>query len=160
MCMKELTFLQNYLVYIIYELLASPLYFFMKLFCIQFISFIYELLISPLFNFQLCTGIDEKSVGSSFQLVFAPIDDHFPDDTPLISSGFRVIPLDMKTVKHCQRPYFFYLFFPLFRQLLGFLVAIILSRLSFAIIQNGSLICYNLIRIKCKIVHLPLHILF
>ncbi|KAG2555351.1 homeobox-leucine zipper protein HOX10-like [Panicum virgatum] len=46
---------------------------------------------------QLCTGIDEKSVGSSFQLVFAPIDDHFPDDTPLISSGFRVIPLDMKT---------------------------------------------------------------
>ncbi|KAG8073100.1 hypothetical protein GUJ93_ZPchr0006g41279 [Zizania palustris] len=45
---------------------------------------------------QLCTGIDEKSVGSSFQLVFAPIDD-FPDETPLISSGFRVIPLDMKT---------------------------------------------------------------
>lgn len=46
---------------------------------------------------QLCTGIDEKSVGSSFQLVFAPIDEHFPDDAPLISSGFRVIPLDMKT---------------------------------------------------------------
>jgi homeobox-leucine zipper protein len=39
-------------------------------------------------------------VGSSFQLVFAPIDEHFPDDAPLISSGFRVIPLDMKTVKH------------------------------------------------------------
>jgi hypothetical protein len=52
---------------------------------------------------QLCTGIDEKSVGSSFQLVFAPIDD-FPDETPLISSGFRVIPLDMKTVKCCQIP--------------------------------------------------------
>ena len=92
--------------------------------------------------------------------MFAPIDDHFPDDTPLISSGFRVIPLDMKTVKHCQRHTFSIYFFPLFRQLLGFLVAIILSRLSFAIIQNGSLICYNLIRIKCKIVHLPLHILF
>jgi len=46
---------------------------------------------------QLCTGIDEKSVGSSFQLVFAPIDEHFPDDAPLISSGFRVIPLDVKT---------------------------------------------------------------
>ncbi|CAD6201581.1 unnamed protein product [Miscanthus lutarioriparius] len=46
---------------------------------------------------QLCSGIDEKSVGSSFQLVFAPIDEHFPDDAPLISSGFRVIPLDMKT---------------------------------------------------------------
>jgi homeobox-leucine zipper protein len=48
--------------------------------------------------FQLCTGIDEKSMGSCFQLVFAPIDELFPDDAPLISSGFRVIPLDMKTV--------------------------------------------------------------
>jgi len=28
MCMEGLTFLQNYLVYIIYELLTSPLYFF------------------------------------------------------------------------------------------------------------------------------------
>ena len=58
-------------------------------------------------------------MGSSFQLVFAPIDEHFPDDAPLISSGFRVIPLDMKTVKHCQRLYFFLSIFPL-RQLLGF----------------------------------------
>jgi hypothetical protein len=47
---------------------------------------------------QLCTGIDEKSMGSCFQLVSAPIDELFPDDAPLISSGFRVIPLDMKTV--------------------------------------------------------------
>ncbi|CAN6317089.1 unnamed protein product [Urochloa humidicola] len=46
---------------------------------------------------QLCTGIDEKSMGSCFQLVFAPIDELFPDDAPLISSGFRVIPLDIKT---------------------------------------------------------------
>ncbi|VAH04400.1 unnamed protein product [Triticum turgidum subsp. durum] len=46
---------------------------------------------------QFCTGIDEKSMGSCFQLVFAPIDELFPDDAPLISSGFRVIPLDMKT---------------------------------------------------------------
>uniref|UniRef100_A0A804NMV5 Homeobox-leucine zipper protein REVOLUTA n=1 Tax=Zea mays TaxID=4577 RepID=A0A804NMV5_MAIZE len=46
---------------------------------------------------QLCTGIYEKSVGSSFQLVFASIDEHFSDDAPLISSSFRVIPLDMKT---------------------------------------------------------------
>lgn len=61
-----------------------------------------SLLIYP-YLLQLCTGIDEKSVGSSFQLVFAPIDD-FPDETPLISSGFRVIPLDMKTVKCCQIP--------------------------------------------------------
>ena len=50
-------------------------------------------------------------MGSSFQLVFAPIDEHFPDDASLISSGFRVIPLDMKTVKHCQQHYLF-LFFP------------------------------------------------
>jgi hypothetical protein len=50
-------------------------------------------------------------VGSSFQLVFAPIDEHFPDDAPLISSGFRVIPLDVKTVKHCQQHYLFP-FFP------------------------------------------------
>ncbi|CAD6205358.1 unnamed protein product [Miscanthus lutarioriparius] len=46
---------------------------------------------------QLCTGIDEKSMGSCFQLVFAPIDELFPDDAPLISSGFRVIPLGIKT---------------------------------------------------------------
>ncbi|KAG2548409.1 homeobox-leucine zipper protein HOX9 [Panicum virgatum] len=46
---------------------------------------------------QLCTGIDEKSMGSCFQLVFAPVDELFPDDAPLISSGFRVIPLDIKT---------------------------------------------------------------
>jgi hypothetical protein len=43
-------------------------------------------------------------VGSSFQLVFAPIAD-FPDDAPLISSGFRVIPLDTKTVKHFHPHY-------------------------------------------------------
>nr|AAQ98963.1 homeodomain leucine-zipper protein Hox9 [Oryza sativa Japonica Group] len=46
---------------------------------------------------QLCTGIDEKSMGSCFQLVSAPIDELFPDDAQLISSGFRVIPLNMKT---------------------------------------------------------------
>jgi homeobox-leucine zipper protein len=49
--------------------------------------------------FQLCTGIEEKSMGSCFQLVFAPIDELFPDDAPLISSGFRVIPLDIKSVE-------------------------------------------------------------
>ncbi|TVU30349.1 hypothetical protein EJB05_21965 [Eragrostis curvula] len=46
---------------------------------------------------QLCTGTEEKSMGSCFQLVFAPIDELFPDDAPLISSGFRVIPLGIKT---------------------------------------------------------------
>ncbi|VAH04412.1 unnamed protein product [Triticum turgidum subsp. durum] len=53
---------------------------------------------------QFCTGIDEKSMGSCFQLVFAPIDELFPDDAPLISSGFRVIPLDMKTVEMVHPP--------------------------------------------------------
>ncbi|KAJ3682329.1 hypothetical protein LUZ60_014902 [Juncus effusus] len=46
---------------------------------------------------QLCSGIDENALGSCFQLVFAPIDELFPDDAPLISSGFRVIPLDLKS---------------------------------------------------------------
>jgi hypothetical protein len=44
--------------------------------------------------------MDEKSMGSCFQLVFAPIDELFPDDAPLVSSGFRVIPLDIKTVEY------------------------------------------------------------
>ncbi|KAJ8504596.1 hypothetical protein OPV22_005482 [Ensete ventricosum] len=46
---------------------------------------------------QLCCGIDENSLGACFQLVFAPIDELFPDDAPLLPSGFRVIPLDAKT---------------------------------------------------------------
>jgi homeobox-leucine zipper protein len=48
---------------------------------------------------QLCSGIDENALGSCFQLVFAPIDELFPDDAPLVSSGFRVIPLDLKSVE-------------------------------------------------------------
>ncbi|KAJ6828767.1 homeobox-leucine zipper protein HOX9-like [Iris pallida] len=46
---------------------------------------------------QLCSGIDENAVGACFQLVFAPIDELFPDDAPMLPSGFRVIPLDHKT---------------------------------------------------------------
>lgn len=30
--------------------------------------------------------------------MFAPIDESFADDAPLLPSGFRVIPLDPKTV--------------------------------------------------------------
>ncbi|XP_078427884.1 homeobox-leucine zipper family protein / lipid-binding START domain-containing protein [Wolffia australiana] len=46
---------------------------------------------------QVCSGIDEKSVrGSCCQLIFAPIDESFQDDAPLLPSGFRVIPLDLK----------------------------------------------------------------
>ncbi|XP_041027891.1 homeobox-leucine zipper protein ATHB-14-like isoform X1 [Juglans microcarpa x Juglans regia] len=46
---------------------------------------------------QLCSGVDENAVGASAQLVFAPIDESFADDAPLLPSGFRVIPLDPKT---------------------------------------------------------------
>ena len=48
--------------------------------------------------FQLCSGVDENAAGACAQLVFAPIDESFADDAPLLPSGFRVIPLDGKTV--------------------------------------------------------------
>lgn len=48
------------------------------------------------FTRQLCSGVDE--IGACAQLVFAPIDESFADDVPLLASGFRVIPLDPKTV--------------------------------------------------------------
>ncbi|KAF6167858.1 hypothetical protein GIB67_027636 [Kingdonia uniflora] len=43
---------------------------------------------------QICRGLDETVVGVFSELVFAPIDEMFPDDAPLIPSGFRIIPLD------------------------------------------------------------------
>ncbi|KAK9268159.1 hypothetical protein L1049_010601 [Liquidambar formosana] len=46
---------------------------------------------------QLCSGVDENAAGACAQLVFAPIDESFADDAPLLPSGFRVIPLDPKT---------------------------------------------------------------
>nr|DAA05766.1 TPA_inf: class III HD-Zip protein REV1 [Lotus japonicus] len=45
---------------------------------------------------QLCSGIDEDAVGACCELIFAPIDEMFPDDAPLVPSGFRIIPLDSK----------------------------------------------------------------
>ncbi|XP_019447870.1 PREDICTED: homeobox-leucine zipper protein REVOLUTA-like [Lupinus angustifolius] len=45
---------------------------------------------------QICSGIDENSVGPCSELIFAPIDEMFPDDAPLVPSGFRIIPLDSK----------------------------------------------------------------
>ncbi|KAK9676717.1 hypothetical protein RND81_11G095000 [Saponaria officinalis] len=45
---------------------------------------------------QICGGIDENAVGACSELVFAPIDEMFPDDAPLLPSGFRIIPLDSK----------------------------------------------------------------
>ncbi|OEL27512.1 Homeobox-leucine zipper protein HOX33 [Dichanthelium oligosanthes] len=45
---------------------------------------------------ELCSGVDENAPGACAQLVFAPIDESFADDAPLLPSGFRVIPLDDK----------------------------------------------------------------
>ncbi|XP_073029186.1 homeobox-leucine zipper protein ATHB-14-like [Primulina eburnea] len=49
---------------------------------------------------QLCNGIDETTSGACAQLVFAPIDESFGDDAPLLPSGFHVIPLDNKSDGH------------------------------------------------------------
>ncbi|XP_062014996.1 homeobox-leucine zipper protein REVOLUTA [Rosa rugosa] len=46
---------------------------------------------------QICSGVDENAVGACSELVFAPIDEMFPDDAPLLPSGFRIIPLESKT---------------------------------------------------------------
>ncbi|CAN4105451.1 unnamed protein product [Withania somnifera] len=46
---------------------------------------------------QLCSGVDENAAGSCAQLVFAPIDESFGEDAPLLPSGFRVIPLEPKS---------------------------------------------------------------
>ncbi|WOG87592.1 hypothetical protein DCAR_0206822 [Daucus carota subsp. sativus] len=46
---------------------------------------------------QLCCGVDENAVGACSELVFAPIDEMFPDDAPLLPSGFRIIPLESKS---------------------------------------------------------------
>ncbi|CAF2290485.1 unnamed protein product [Brassica napus] len=49
---------------------------------------------------QLCSGVDEDVVGGCAQLVFAPIDESFADDAPLLPSGFRVIPLEPKSTSN------------------------------------------------------------
>ncbi|KMZ65808.1 Homeobox-leucine zipper protein HOX32 [Zostera marina] len=49
-----------------------------------------------MFLLQLCSGIDESASGGCAQLVFAPIDESFADNAPLLPSGFRVIPLEPK----------------------------------------------------------------
>ncbi|KAF5202805.1 Homeobox-leucine zipper protein like [Thalictrum thalictroides] len=46
---------------------------------------------------QICSGIDENAVGACSELVFAPIDEMFPEDVPLLPSGFRIIPLEAKS---------------------------------------------------------------
>lgn len=54
-------------------------------------------LANDMYLLQLCSGVDENAVGACAQLVFAPIDESFADDAPLLPSGFRVIQLDPKT---------------------------------------------------------------
>ncbi|RAL38003.1 hypothetical protein DM860_000697 [Cuscuta australis] len=51
---------------------------------------------SDIFLLQLCSGVDESAVGTSSELIFAPIDASFADDAPLLPSGFRIIPLDSR----------------------------------------------------------------
>ncbi|XP_075499698.1 homeobox-leucine zipper protein REVOLUTA-like [Primulina tabacum] len=45
---------------------------------------------------QMCSGVDESAEGACSELLFAPIDDMFPDDAPLLPSGLRIIPLESK----------------------------------------------------------------
>ncbi|GAB2251118.1 hypothetical protein Droror1_Dr00017368 [Drosera rotundifolia] len=52
---------------------------------------------------QICSGIDETAEGACSELVFAPIDEMFPDDAPLVPSGFCIIPLDAKPIIVAQR---------------------------------------------------------
>lgn len=54
------------------------------------------------FVLQLCSGIDENAIGACSQLVFAPVDESFTDDIPLLPSGFRVIPLEPKSVEYLE----------------------------------------------------------
>ncbi|CAM8915392.1 unnamed protein product [Rhodiola kirilowii] len=46
---------------------------------------------------QLCTGIDEDAVDACAELIFTSTDEPFADNSPLLPSGFRVIPLDPKS---------------------------------------------------------------
>ncbi|KAI7743312.1 hypothetical protein M8C21_030726 [Ambrosia artemisiifolia] len=47
-----------------------------------------------IFFLQLCNGVDENAIGTSAELIFAPIDASFTDDAPLLPSGFRIIPIN------------------------------------------------------------------
>ncbi|GAV85899.1 LOW QUALITY PROTEIN: MEKHLA domain-containing protein, partial [Cephalotus follicularis] len=47
-----------------------------------------------IFMLQLCSEVDESTVGTCAELIFAPIDASFADDAPLLPYGFRIIPLD------------------------------------------------------------------
>ncbi|KAM2606410.1 hypothetical protein TB2_035096 [Malus domestica] len=57
------------------------------------------------------SGMDGNAVGSCAERFFAPIDASFADDTPLLPSGFHIIPLDYgkeASGPHCTLGWFFY----------------------------------------------------
>ncbi|KAK7281476.1 hypothetical protein RIF29_09514 [Crotalaria pallida] len=43
-------------------------------------------------------GVDEHAVGTSAELIFAPIDASFSDDAPILPSDFHIIPLEAQTL--------------------------------------------------------------
>ncbi|CAH1429992.1 unnamed protein product [Lactuca virosa] len=59
---------------------------------------------ADIFFLQLCSGVDENSIGTSAELIFAPIDASFTDDAPLLPSGFRIIPINNVTNHPSQNP--------------------------------------------------------
>nr|AWD38909.1 class III homeodomain-leucine zipper protein [Ceratopteris pteridoides] len=52
-----------------------------------------DILQSDDFLLQLCSGMEDIATGDHAQLIFASIDTSFPDDAPLLPSGFRVMNL-------------------------------------------------------------------
>ncbi|XP_057476045.1 homeobox-leucine zipper protein REVOLUTA-like isoform X2 [Actinidia eriantha] len=57
------------------------------------------ILFQDIYFLQICNGIKENAVGACSELIFAPLIANLPADAPLLSSGFRVLPLDSET---CQ----------------------------------------------------------
>ncbi|CAL5365605.1 unnamed protein product [Camellia sinensis] len=49
---------------------------------------------------KICNGVEDNAIGACSELIFAPINSMLRDDAPLLSSGFRVLPLDSTT---CHR---------------------------------------------------------
>ncbi len=49
-------------------------------------------------QWQMYNGVEESSAGTCSELIFAPIDASFSDDSPLLPSGFRIIPIDSPLV--------------------------------------------------------------
>ncbi|XP_062215818.1 homeobox-leucine zipper protein HOX29-like [Phragmites australis] len=49
-----------------------------------------------MFLLQMYNGVDENTAGTCSELIFAPIDASFSDDSPLLPSGFRIIPIDSR----------------------------------------------------------------